>query len=172
MYYKHDYIGPLGKMITLCDADSVKGIWFANQKHLGGSYSLEEIPNRQTALTDAVEDWLRAYFAGQHPSLTGIPLEPEVTSFQKRVLAVLQSIPYGKLVSYREIAHILNQQEGYGPTSPRAVGTAVARNPIMLLIPCHRVLSSTGKLTGYAGGLERKKSLLLLEQAPVDWSRQ
>ena len=88
------------------------------------------------------------------------PLAPEGTAFQRRVWKLLQAIPYGSTTTYGTLAWEL----GLSPASARAVGSAVGHNPISILIPCHRVLGADGRLTGYAGGLERKRFLLELEQ--------
>ena len=85
------------------------------------------------------------------------------TPFRRAVWEILLSIPYGKTMSYGEIAAILSKRRGGAPVSARAVGGAVGRNPISLLIPCHRVIGADGSLTGYAGGIERKRQLLALE---------
>lgn len=87
------------------------------------------------------------------------------TLFQLEVWQILQTIPYGKLITYREIAELIAKKRGIAKMSARAVGNAVGRNPISILVPCHRVVGSDGKMTGYAGGIERKVKLLKLENA-------
>lgn len=101
---------------------------------------------------------VQGYFSGRRKVFT-IPLKMEGTPFQKRVWDALLSIPYGEFVSYGDVARAAGLQGGYG----RAVGTAVGRNPVTIIIPCHRVLSGAGALSGYSGGLERKQALLELE---------
>lgn len=101
---------------------------------------------------------LAEYFAGQRQSFT-IPLAPRGTPFQQEVWRALCAIPYGQTRSYGQLAAALGR-----PSAARAVGGACRRNPIWLMIPCHRVVGASGSLTGYAGGLERKKALLALEQ--------
>ena len=100
--------------------------------------------------------WLEDYFAGKQPGLKDIPLDPPGTDFQTRVWQYLLTIPYGETRTYGDLAKALD-------SSPRAIGGAVGRNPISILIPCHRVVGSDGSLTGYAGGLEAKRFLLALE---------
>ena len=112
-------------------------------------------PENSPALSAAL-CWLEEYFRGEEPKIE-ITLNPEGTAFQKRVWRELLTIPYGETLSYGALAKRLG-------SSPRAVGAAVGRNPISLLIPCHRVLGSDGSLTGYAGGVERKKFLLEQEK--------
>lgn len=101
---------------------------------------------------------LAEYFAGQRQNFT-IPLAPRGTPFQQEVWRALCAIPYGQTRSYGQLAAALGR-----PSAARAVGGACRRNPIWLMIPCHRVVGASGSLTGYAGGLERKKALLALEQ--------
>lgn len=101
---------------------------------------------------------LREYFQGKRTQFN-VPVEADGTEFQNKVWKLLMDIPYGQLKSYGELA----SQAGLGATHGRPVGTAVGRNPISIIIPCHRVLSSTGALTGYTGGLHRKLTLLELE---------
>lgn len=110
------------------------------------------------AFGDVVEQ-LDGYFAGS-PAAFDVELELTGTDFQRRVWAALQTIPYGQTRTYRQIA----EQVG-SPGAFRAVGLAIGRNPIGIIVPCHRVVGSTGELTGYAGGLDRKQALLNLETA-------
>jgi len=108
------------------------------------------------AARQAVEE-LRAYFAGERFEFD-LPLAPRGTSFQLQVWQALRTIPYGRTTSYGAIAREIGR-----PSGPRAVGLATGRNPIGIIVPCHRVVGSTGALTGYAGGIERKEWLLALE---------
>lgn len=108
---------------------------------------------------DAAEAQLAEYFAGERREFD-LPLASEGSEFQKKVWAELQRIPYGDTVSYGDIARRL----GYEPVISRAVGVANASNPLPIVVPCHRVVGSDGSLTGYAGGVERKRILLDLEQ--------
>ena len=109
------------------------------------------------------KSWLAIYFAGRCPNFS-----PEITfkgtAFQERVWNELQKIPYGQTTTYGEIAKRLAAEQGQRHMSAQAVGRAVGHNPIAIIIPCHRVIGSGGKLTGYSGGLERKEKLLLLER--------
>lgn len=114
---------------------------------------------KDRALLDALEDPLAAYFSGVGQRID-LPLAPEGTVFEQQVWTALCAIPHGETRSYGELARALGQ-----PGAARAVGLANARNPIAILIPCHRVIGSDGRLTGYAGGLPRKEALLRLEGA-------
>ncbi|WP_125771896.1 methylated-DNA--[protein]-cysteine S-methyltransferase [Companilactobacillus furfuricola] len=147
------YSSPLGDMTILTDSDSVLGLWFDGQAHFGSHFDLNSISSVDDSIAASVTSWLDAYFAGERPDFSALSLNPQVTAFQKRVLDVLRTIPYGSVWTYREIAKKLC-------SSPRAVGNAVGRNPISIVIPCHRVVAADGSLTGYAGGISRKISLL------------
>ena len=151
---------PLGEILLAAEGGALCGLWFVGQKYEGAGLPDETAPgpvSADPALEKAAE-WLKRYFAGENPEID-FPLEPKGTAFQRRVWEGLRQIPYGGTSSYGLLA------EKLGCRSARAVGAAVGRNPISILIPCHRVLGSDGKLTGYAGGLERKQALLKLEGA-------
>lgn len=164
------YASPLGPLTLLSDETALLGIWFADQQHFGGSFKLETAPAAETPLLKHVKTWLDAYFAGQNPAASEIPVRLSGTPFQKAVLQVLQTIPYGQTLTYVEIAQLVGQKLGR-PTSARAVGNAVGRNPLTLIVPCHRVVGKSGSLTGYAGGLTRKIALLQLEGVAINVPR-
>lgn len=154
---------PLGKAMASAKAGAVTGFWFAGQSYFPQNTADWQEDAGYPALA-ALRAWLALYFAGENP-IPDFPLAPRGTPFQKAVWDILLAIPYGKLSTYGAIAKQLNERPGRTATSARAVGGAVGHNPISLLIPCHRVVGSTGKLTGYAGGLEKKQTLLRLEGA-------
>ncbi|MEG0256610.1 methylated-DNA--[protein]-cysteine S-methyltransferase [Vagococcus sp.] len=163
MFYKKNYQSPLGKLEILCDDTSVKGIWFENQKYYGSHFELNSIQTSENEVIKQVEKWLDAYFNGEQPRLEQLNLQPDVTEYRKKVLKILVEIPYGKTMTYKEIAEKLNNKYPSNKTSARAVGGAVGHNPISILIPCHRVVGTNASLTGFAGGLNRKVELLALE---------
>ena len=153
---------PLGEMIALAEQGSLCGLYFAGQKHAPGAAG-EWREDPRHALFSALRDQLGAYFAGQLRVFT-LPLAPRGTAFQMAVWALLRSIPAGTTTTYAALARKLaGQREGCLPAA-QAVGGAVGRNPIAIVIPCHRVIGSDGSLTGYAGGLDRKAALLALEK--------
>lgn len=156
MYFKQIYSTPLGELLLVGTATELVGAWFTDQKYFAPDLSLEKIANAETPILEQAKVWLTEYFSGQIPT-TKIMLAPQVTPFRQRVLQQLQQIPYGTTATYQELANQL-------ASHPRAVGGAVAHNPLSLFIPCHRVLASDGSLHGYAGGLDRKQALLELEQ--------
>ena len=155
--------GPLGNMLLSSkDGNAVSGLWFLGQRFC--SRGLEEERKREfLPVFEETEAWLGRYFRGFDP---GPPPEtaPSGTAFQLQVWAAMREIPYGETGSYGALAAALSARTGAGRVSPRAVGGAVARNPISILQPCHRVLAADGSLHGYAGGIWRKAALLALEQ--------
>ena len=160
--YKTYYASPIGGILILTDATALLGLWLEGQKYYGAGYDLEQAQEGETAVSRRVFTWLDAYFKGKNPAINEIPLAPQVTEFRSKVLTVLQKIPYGQTATYSDILREL--QAEYGKIgSARAVGGAIGHNPISLLIPCHRIVGSDGKLTGYAGGLDKKAFLLKLE---------
>lgn len=157
-----EYHSPLGKIILAGEGEALKGLWFEGQKYFGSTLGGETVGAGLPVLDQAVR-WLDLYFSGEEPDFTP-PLSLTGTPFQKRVWEFLLTIPYGRTTTYGEIAgRLFGEGEEGQRTSARAVGSAVGRNPISLIVPCHRVVGAGGRLTGYAGGLERKEKLLLLE---------
>lgn len=146
---------PLGLLTLAAEDGSLVGLWMQDQKYFRADVPADAPVDPDAAPFSQVRAWLAAYFAGKNPPVD-FPLNPRGTAFQRRVWQALRDIPYGQTTTYGQLARDLQ-------SSARAVGTAVGRNPISLLIPCHRVLGADGSLTGYAGGVERKKYLLTLE---------
>jgi methylated-DNA-[protein]-cysteine S-methyltransferase len=153
----HTYTdGPLGRMLLTSDGLALTGLYFLGQKYQ--AIPPETCVDEPWAVPFAqVRAELAEYFAGARQRFD-IELAPEGTPFQKSVWRALATIPFGGTLSYLALARMLD-----APRSMRAVGAAVGRNPISVIIPCHRVIGSDGSLTGYAGGLERKRKLLALE---------
>ena len=153
---------PLGEVRLRSDGESLTGLWFVGQVNDAKEISDLEIKN-DLPIFGQVESWLESYFSGKQTSIT-IPLQPKGTIFQQRVWQILQEIPYGKTMTYGEIAQRIAKEKGVETFSAQAVGQAVGKNPISILIPCHRVLGKNGALTGYAGGVHRKEQLLRIER--------
>ena len=145
-----EYLSPIGPLWLCSDADAVTGLHFTRQDGQAG----ELLPLHQAAA-----EQLEAYFAGKRTAFS-LPLRPAGTAFQLAVWQALREIPYGETRSYGEIAAAVGN-----PKAARAVGMANNRNPISILIPCHRVMGADGKLAGYAGGIEKKEFLLHLEKS-------
>ena len=158
----HHYESPLGGITMAGDGTALTGLWFDGQEHFA-----ETLPagctEQPLPVFEEADRWLDLYFSGTYPDFTPA-LNPAGSAFRKAVWDILLTVPCGRTVTYGQIADKLAKQAGTGPVSARAVGGAVGHNPVSLIIPCHRVLGAGGKLTGYAGGLERKKRLLELEQ--------
>ena len=158
MYYSTDYSSPLGKMLIVSDGEAICGLWFYGQKYFKSTIDENMVEMPDLTIFKKVVKWLDDYFNGLNPEID-FKLNPQGSEFRKNVWKILTEIPYGKTMTYGEIASLLS------PTmSAQAVGGAVGHNPISILIPCHRVLGANGKLTGYAGGIERKIKLLELER--------
>ena len=153
---------PLGEVRLRSDGKSLTGLWFVGQVNDAKNNSDIEIKN-DLPIFGQVESWLESYFSGKQTSIT-IPLQPKGTSFQQRVWQILQEIPYGETMTYGEIAQKIAKEKGVATYSAQAVGQAVGKNPISILIPCYRVLGKNGALTGYAGGVHRKEQLLRIER--------
>ena len=146
---------PLGELILVSDGSALTGLRFTGQRHFPAGLPAPGPVSASEVFEDTAR-WLELYFSGERPSF--LPrLSPEGTAFQRTVWERLLRIPYGKTVTYAGLA------AGLG-TSARAVGGAVCRNPISLIIPCHRVVGAGGALTGYAGGIGRKEALLRFER--------
>lgn len=159
---------PLGRMRLAADDRGLTGAWFYGQKYFARGLS-HDGREGTTPVLEQAKQWLADYFAGSRPEIL-LPLHLIGTEFQKRVWQELARIPYGGTTTYAAIAAALAGQ-GH-PTSARAVGGAVGRNPISVILPCHRVLGSDGSLTGYAGGIGRKQALLALERGESFWHGQ
>lgn len=159
------YSSPLGGITLAGDGESLTGLWFDGQKYFGSTLDEDRAENGLPVFEQTME-WLDAYFDGKIPDFTP-PLKMLGTEFRKRVWDILQKIPYGELVSYGEIAAELAKREGLERMSARAVGGAVGHNPVSIIVPCHRVIGSNGRLTGYAGGIDKKIALLRLEGVKI-----
>jgi methylated-DNA-[protein]-cysteine S-methyltransferase len=161
MDYTARYHSPLGDMTLACDGRALTGIRFVGQSADRSTLDPVHIEAPHPLLTGTAR-LLDRYFAGDgirtHP-----PIHLRGTPFQRSVWQLLLSIPCGGTVTYGELADLLAASQGKPRMSPLAVGNALARNPVMILIPCHRVIGADGSLTGYAGGIERKRLLLKLE---------
>jgi methylated-DNA-[protein]-cysteine S-methyltransferase len=152
-----DFQTPLGELCLTAHADRLTGVYFIDQKHfpkqIGLWKRLDNDPTLQLAQAE-----LLGYFHKGTQRFT-LPLTLQGTQFQQQVWNALQEIPYGVTLSYKALAHRLGH-----PSAVRAVAAAVGRNPLSIVIPCHRVIGSDGSLTGFAGGLDRKCALLALER--------
>lgn len=166
MMFQWHYDSPLGGITLASDGTSLTGLWFDGQKYFGDTLD----DGHEEKLLPVFEEtcrWLDAYFSGREPGFTP-PLAMHASPFRKAVWEILRTIPYGKTMTYGEIAKRITGKKGIARMSARAVGGAVGHNPISLIIPCHRVVGTDGSLTGYAGGIDRKVSLLRMEGAKTE----
>ena len=158
---------PLGEIVLVANADgnALQGIYFARQKHFPADTATWR-DARDTPLLDQAEAQLHEYFAGRRTSFE-LPLAPAGTPFQRRVWQAIAGVPFGTTISYAELARRIGT-----PSAVRAAAAATGRNPLTVVIPCHRIVGSDGRMTGYAGGVERKRALLDLEGPSGDAARR
>ena len=159
MIYTAHYTSPLGGITLASDGIALTGLYFDGERDFP---DLSATYKKNLPVFGEVMRWLELYFAGKEPDFSPA-LNPTGTAFQMLVWAILQTIPYGGTTTYGAIAKRLEKSTGKR-MSAQAVGGAVGRNPISILIPCHRVIGADGSLTGYAGGLDKKEYLLGLER--------
>jgi len=153
----HVHESPVGPLTLVSDGAALAGVYFESQKHGAPPAG----PRGTDKIIDAARKQLDAYFAGKRTSFD-VPLAPKGTAFQTRVWHALTKIPYGETTSYGAIANAIGS-----PKAVRAVGAANGRNPIPIIIPCHRVIGANGSLTGFGGGMARKELLLDLERGAL-----
>ena len=163
MDYTHHYDSPLGGITLASDGDALIGLWFDGQKYYADILDADH-SERSLSVFDETDQWLDIYFSGQAPAFTP-KLRMRTTPFRKTVWDILLTIPFGRTMTYRQIAEKVAEKMGIPQMSAQAVGGAVGHNSISLIIPCHRVVGTNGSLTGYAGGIDKKICLLQLEQA-------
>ena len=145
--------GPIGPLTALATERGIAGLWFDNQTHHPGALDAPVIASDPHIVS--IRRWLEAYWRGREPAMQSVTLDLHGSPFQRAVWAALLAIPFGHTRSYGQVA----AQVGNGAV-PRATGTAIGRNPVSILVPCHRVIGANGSLVGYAGGLPRKQHLL------------
>ena len=155
MQYTSYYHSPLGNILLSADDLGLTGLWFEGQKYYAAG--LNEHQEQPSSVLESAMLWLDIYFAGQEPDFS-VPLHVTGTPLQMKVWSLLQEIPYGQTTTYGALAKTL------GIRSAQAIGRAVGRNPICVILPCHRVVGANGSLTGYAAGMEKKAALLALEK--------
>ena len=151
---------PLGPLTCVVDDGFLIRVALKDQAHLPASSTF----GAEGELDPQIEQQLTQYFAGDR-RVFALPIVPLGTDFQREVWSSLEEIPYGETTTYGAIAEKIGR-----PRAVRAVGLAVGRNPLSVIVPCHRVLGANGSRTGYAGGLDKKRWLLTLEQPEVDWA--
>ena len=165
MEYIYHYNSPLGGITLASDGNSLIGLWFDQQKYYANTLGTE-LEERELPVFKETVKWLDIYFSGRSPDFTP-QLSLKITEFRKYVCEIMMKIPFGQTMTYGEIANIISKNNGKKRMSAQAVGGAVGHNPISIIIPCHRVIGSDGKLTGYAGGIDKKLWLLKLENVDL-----
>lgn len=157
------YISPIGGVTMTSDGENLTGLFFDGQRRFAAKGAAAQEARESLQIFSAAREWLDIYFSGEEPPFTP-PLSLGAPSFSRAVWMALMEIPWGATASYGELS--LKAAERFGGSRPcaRAAGAACARNPIALIVPCHRAVGADGSLTGYAGGLERKAWLLNMEK--------
>ena len=170
MQYTSCYESPLGTILLAADEIGLTGLWLEGQKPFASLltenntvYERHACEGREMPVFQAAKRWLEIYFSGREPDVE-VPIHLMGTPFQQEVWRILCQIPYGQTITYGQIAREIAQRREKKTMSAQAVGGAVGRNPISIIVPCHRVVGSDGSLTGYAGGIDKKIFLLQLER--------
>ncbi|MDR1954974.1 MAG: methylated-DNA--[protein]-cysteine S-methyltransferase [Candidatus Methanoplasma sp.] len=169
MYYSTAYASPVGEITLACDGKDLVGLWNEGQKYHGNEIFGEMKERSDIPVFDDTKKWLDRYFAKERPAVSELPLAPAGSEFRREVWNILCEIPYGKVITYGDIAKRMAVKMNKARMSCQAVGGAVGHNPISIIIPCHRVVGADGSLTGYAGGVGIKARLL--EHEGVEMSR-
>lgn len=161
MHYTSIYQSPVGEMLLAADETGAVGLWFKGEKYYAYCLDKEHKP-KETPIIEELKRQLGIYFEGKEPDFTP-PLHMIGTPFQIEVWNILREIPYGKTTTYNEIAKKIAKNRGIERMSAQAVGTAIGKNNLNLIVPCHRVVGTNNSLAGYAGGIDKKITFLKLE---------
>lgn len=164
VYYKTEYISPIGPIMIVAEGERIRGLWLQGQQYFASTLAGTVKRKDDCPVLVMAKRWLDRYFAGEKPEIDELPLAPEGSEFRREVWNMLCEIPYGETVTYGSIARAIAEKHGKKSMSAQAVGGAVGHNPISIIIPCHRVVGSDGSMTGYAGGIDKKIWLLEHEQ--------
>lgn len=164
--YSAIYQSPIGNIYLVADETGLTGLWFEKDKICTESLE-KEYRNGYPTVFEEGKKWLDIYFSGKEPDFMP-PVHMEGTPFQMRVWKILLQIPFGKTMTYGDLAKIIAKEQGISRMSAQAVGGAVGRNKISIIVPCHRVVGSGGNLTGYGGGIEKKEKLLAIEGVDME----
>lgn len=165
--YTTTFSSPVGLLTLGSDGEYITGLWVEGQKYFGGGLA-SAMTAKEVAPFKLAKQWLDDYFSGAKPSPAALPLRPAGSPFRQEVFNILCGIPYGKFLTYGEIAAMIATKRNKNTMSSQAVGGAVGHNPIAIIIPCHRVVGAKGNLTGFASGIQTK--IYLLQQEGVDMS--
>lgn len=166
MDYTWHYDSSLGGITLASDDEALIGLWFDGQRNFADTLDKEHKVKRLPVFDDACR-WLDTYFSGKAPDFTS-KLNMRTSAFRKKVWEIMLSIPFGQTMTYGDIAARIAKDKGLKRMSAQAVGGAVGHNSISLIIPCHRVIGTSGSITGYAAGIDKKVRLLQMEKALSD----
>lgn len=166
MRYKTKYFSPIGELTLASDGENLTGLWINRQKYHGElKYDMEIIDDLE--VFRKAKDYLDRYFSLQKLKRDEVSMLFKGTDFQKQVWKILTEIPYGEVVTYKDISDIYAKNNNIKSMSPQAIGGAVGKNPISIIVPCHRVVGLNKSLTGFAGGIDIKVKLLEIEEVDV-----
>ena len=167
MIYKYKYQTPdnFSDILMNSDGEYLTGLWFEGSR----DFSKHEIncQEKELSVFKETSKWLDIYFSGKEPNFIPKYKINNLTPFRKEVIDIMNSIPFGEVLTYSDIAKIIVKKKGIERMSSQAVGGAVGWNPICIIIPCHRVVGSNGSLTGYGGGIKNKVALLINEKNDI-----
>jgi len=167
MYYYSYYVSPVGELTIACRENSIVGLWIARQRYYMNILTGQEYREKETETIQRAKNWLERYFHKEKTAIGELPLEYIGSDFQILVWKILTEIPYGQVITYGDLAKEIARRKGVRTMSAQAAGGAVGRNPISIIVPCHRVVGANGSLTGYSGGVSAKRKLLEWEGADM-----
>lgn len=167
MIYTTYYNSPIGKILIATRDNKLIGAWFEGQKYYLSGLKQEIIEDNKNDVLLKTKCWLDRYFNNKQPSIDELNISFIGSEFRKSVWRILCTIPYGKTITYSDIAKQIARQRSVNKMSAQAVGGAVGHNPISIIVPCHRVIGKNGNLTGYAGGIDKKAYLLKHENVDI-----
>lgn len=162
MKFFNFYNSPIGTIIVVSDGENLTNLYFASSSK-ANAMDLTLV-KKDLPIFDETFKWLDIYFKGENPTFTPKCKINNITPFKELVFKILENIPHGQTISYKEIADKIARQKGLKKMSAQAVGMAVGSNPICIIIPCHRVIGSNGNMIGYSGGIANKIKLLQFEK--------
>lgn len=160
--YTSTYDSAIGSLLLAADDIGLVGLWLNGDRFYANLLANCESVVKETPILEAVKRWLDVYFSGREPKIE-LPIHLIGTPFRQEVWQLLLQIPYGKVITYGDLAKKMAEKRGVAYMSAQAIGGAVGHNEISIIIPCHRVIGANGNLTGYAGGIDKKLKLLELE---------
>ena len=168
MFYTSTYQSPVGELKLITNNDSLVGLYFNGEDFsLNNNSNFALIISNEHPIILATKKWMDDYFNNLKPNINDLPLKLEGTQFQKYVWDILLLIPYGEVVTYGYIAKLIAKKLNRQKMSAQAVGGAVGKNPIAIIVPCHRVVGTNNNLTGFGGGIETKIKLLVHEKIDI-----